>query len=261
MAEDLVPPAESAGGILSAIPEEAGRLAARAVRAGVPARLLGGLAFWLRCPSVRSGPYARGYDDMDFAVEARSATRLKDLLIAAGYLPDKFFNGLHGETRLYFAAPDGRWSIDVVIDELTMSHRLDLRGRLDGPGLSVPLADLLLSKLQVWEINSKDLGDTLCLLADHPVGDESDPEAISLPRIAAVLGADWGFCHTTERNLGKLADQWAERPVPDPACDVPASIAELRRAIEAAPKTRAWRMRSRIGERVRWYQTPEEVGH
>ena len=261
MTDDQVPPAESAGGLLSAIGAEAARLAELTVRAGVPARLLGGLAFWVRCPSARSGPYARGYDDMDFAVEARAATRLKDLLIAEGYLPDKFFNALHGETRLYFAAPDGRWSIDVVIDELTMSHRLDLRGRLGGAGLTIPLADLLLSKLQVWEINSKDLGDTLCLLADHPLGGESDAEAISLPRIAAVLGSDWGFCHTTERNLGKLAGQWAGRPVPGPACDVPASIARLRRAIDEAPKTRAWRMRGRIGERVRWYQTPEEVGH
>jgi hypothetical protein len=261
MAEDPVPPAEHAGGILSASGEEAARLAALTVQAGVPARLLGGLAFWLRCPSLRSGPYARGYDDMDFAVESRAATRLKDLLIAAGYLPDKFFNGLHGETRLYFAAPDGRWSIDVVIDELTMSHRLDLRGRLGGSALTIPLADLLLSKLQVWEINSKDLGDTLCLLADHPLGDESDPEAVSLPRITDVLGADWGFCHTVERNLGKLASQWADRQVPGARCDVPASIDGLRHAISQAPKTRAWRMRSRIGERVRWYQTPEEVGH
>lgn len=256
-----MPPADSAGGILPEIGDEAARLAALAAQAGLPARLLGGLAFWVRCPSVRSGPYARGYDDMDFAVESRAATRLRDLLTGQGYRPDKFFNGLHGETRLYFAAPDGRWSIDVVIDELTMSHRLDLRGRLAGPGLTVPLADLLLSKLQVWEINSKDLGDALCLLADHPLGDDADPDAISLPRLAAVLGADWGFCHTTERNLGKLADQWAGQPVLDAACDVPVSIDRIGQAIEEAPKTRGWRMRSRIGERVRWYQTPEEVGH
>jgi hypothetical protein len=256
-----MPPAQPAGGIASAIPDEAARLAALVAQASVPARLLGGLAFWLSCPSVRSGPYARGYDDMDFAVEGRGANRLKDLLIGQGYLPDKFFNGLHGESRLYFAAPDGRWSIDVVINELTMSHRLDLRGRLAGPGPTIPLADLLLSKLQVWEINDKDLGDALCLLADHQLGDDSDPDAISLPRIAAVLGADWGFCHTAERNLGKLADRWAELPVPGACGDVPALIGRLRRAIDDAPKTRAWRMRSRIGERVRWYQTPEEVGH
>jgi len=246
----------------SDIRAEAERLAALTLTSGLSARLLGGLAIWLRCPSVRTGPYARGYDDMDFAVAARSAGALKDLLIEQGYQPDKFFNGLHGESRLYFAAPDGRWSIDVIIDELTMSHRLDLRGRLGGPAPTITLADLLLSKLQVVQINKKDLGDALCLLADHRIGDDdADPEVISAPRLAEVLGSDWGFCHTTEHNIGKLAGQWAQTPVPEAGCDVPGQLERLSRVIEAAPKTRGWRMRSRIGERVRWYQTPEEVGH
>jgi hypothetical protein len=249
-------------GILADIRAEAERLSARALKSGLPARLLGGLAIWLRCPSVRSGPFARSYDDMDFAVAARGSAAFREFLTAQGYLPDRFFNGLHGESRLYFAAPDGRWSIDVVIDELTMSHRLDLRGRLDGPAPTVPLADLLLSKLQVWEINRKDLGDTLCLLTDHPLGaDDSDPETISLQRISSVLGADWGFYHTSERNLGKLAELWGEAPLTSAAYDAGEQIESLSRAINEAPKTRGWRMRSRIGERVRWYETPEEVGH
>lgn len=249
-------------GVLSDIRDEAGRLAAQALKAGLSARLLGGLAFWMRCPSVRAGPYARGYDDMDFAVASRSAIEFKELLTADDYVPDRFFNGLHGESRLYFAAPDGEWSIDIVIDELTMSHRIDLRGRLDPPSPTITLADLLLSKLQVWEINGKDLGDTLCLLADHALDDDdSDPETISLRRVTSVLGADWGFYHTTERNLGMLAEQWEHTPVATASYDVAAQIGLLRRAIDAAPKTRGWRMRSRIGERLRWYQTPEEVGH
>jgi len=248
--------------ILADIRAEAQRLSARALKFGLPARLLGGLAVWLRSPSVRSGPFARGYDDMDFAVAGHGSAAFKEFLTTEGYLPDRFFNGLHGESRLYFAAPDGRWSIDVVIDELTMSHRLDLRGRLDGPSPTVPLADLLLSKLQVWEINRKDLGDSLCLLADHGLGpDDSDPEAISLGRITAVLGSDWGFCHTAERNIGKLAELWAEAPLPGAPRDAGEQLKTIRQAIDKAPKTRGWRMRSRIGERVRWYETPEEVRH
>jgi hypothetical protein len=249
-------------GILADIRAEAERLSARALQSGLPARLIGGLAIWLRCPSVRVGPFARSYDDMDFAVAAGGSAAFKEFLTAEGYLPDRFFNGLHGESRLYFAAPSGQWSIDIVIDELKMSHRLDLRSRLDGPSPTVPLADLLLSKLQVWEINRKDLGDTLCLLADHRLAaDDSDPETISLERITGVLGADWGFCHTAERNLGKVAELWAEAPFAAAAFDVPEQVEALRRAIDQAPKTRGWRVRSRIGERVRWYEVPEEVGH
>jgi hypothetical protein len=263
---------ESPPRILADIRDEASSIAAEVAAAGLPARLLGGVAFWLRCPSVRSGPFARDYADLDFAVSKPASQRFRAILEGRGYLPDKFFNGLHGATRLYYGAPDGQWSVDIVIDELTMSHRLDLRGQLDGPGPTLSPADLLLTKLQVWEINRKDLGDAACLLADHgltagPVGASTAGEdEISLARVTAVLGTDWGFCHTAERNLGKVAELAAAEPLPaGPAPgaghDVAAQVGAIRAAIEAAPKSRSWRMRSRIGERVKWYETPEEVRH
>jgi len=248
--------------ILSDIREEAASIGAEVLAAGIAARLLGGMAIWLRCPSVREGQFARSYNDMDFVVAKADSPWFRALIEARGYLPDKFFNGLHGATRLYYGAPDGRWSIDIVIDELNMSHHLDLRGQLTGPRPTVNLADLLLTKLQVFHINHKDLGDTLCLLADHGVTESgSDADGISLPRLASVLGADWGFCHTVEGNLGKLLELWAAEPLAAPAHDVPAQIRAIRAAIEAAPKTRGWKMRSRVGERIRWYETPEEVRH
>jgi hypothetical protein len=244
------------------IRDEANRLAEAAISLGLSARLIGGLAIWLRCPSVRSGPFARSYEDMDFAITSASSTKFKALLMTQGYIPDQFFNGLHGATRLYYSEPTGRWSIDVVIDELAMSHTLDLRGRLDGPAPTITLADLLLTKLQVWEINRKDLGDALCLLADHALSDDnSDTEGISLPRVRSVLGKDWGFCHTVLRNTQKVAALWSQEPLPGAARDVAAQAAALQQAIEDAPKSRAWRLRSRLGERVRWYETPEEVKH
>ena len=254
--------AEPARLILSDIREEAQRLAEAAGTLGLSARLIGGLAIWLRCPSVREGPFARSYADMDFAISANAATKFKALLLTQGYLPDQFFNGLHGATRLYYGEPAGRWSIDVVIDELVMSHKLDLRGRLDGPALTVPLADLLLSKLQVWEINRKDLGDAMCLLADHPFSeDDADQDGVSLPRLRNVLGKDWGFCHTFERNARKVAELWSQEQVPDAVHNVGDQVQAPLKAVEEAPKSRAWRLRSRVGERLRWYETPEEIRH
>jgi len=252
---------ESPPRILADIRDEASSIAAEVAAAGLPARLLGGVAFWLRCPSVRSGPFARDYADLDFAVSKPASQRFRAILEGRGYLPDKFFNGLHGATRLYYGAPDGQWSVDIVIDELTMSHRLDLRGQLDGPGPTLSPADLLLTKLQVWEINRKDLGDAACLLADHGLAASAGPDEVSLARVTAVLGTDWGFCHTAERNLGKVAELAAAEPVPGAGHDVAAQAGAIQAAIEAAPKSRSWRMRSRIGERVKWYETPEEVRH
>ena len=158
---------------------------------------------------------------MDFAVSSGCGTKFKALLVTQGYLPDQFFNGLHGATRLYYEEPGGSWSIDVVIDELVMSHKLDLRGRLEGPEPTVTLADLLLTKLQVWEINRKDLGDALCILSDHALTeDDPDPDGVSLPRVRAVLGKDWGFCHTFERNARKVGELWAQDQPSAPAHDV-----------------------------------------
>jgi len=76
-----------------------------------------------------------------------------------------------------------------------------------------------------------------------------------------VLGRDWGFHHTVERNLQKVGELWSREPLPAATHDVGAQVASLQRAIEDAPKSRAWRLRSRVGERIRWYETPEEVKH
>ncbi|HUZ68881.1 MAG TPA: hypothetical protein VMU65_04150 [Candidatus Saccharimonadales bacterium] len=248
--------------IAADIRDEARRLATACVDLALPSRLIGGLAIWARCPSSHTGTFARSYQDMDFAVGSAATTKFKALLVTQGYLPDQFFNGLHGATRLYYQEPAGQWSIDVVIDELVMSHKLDLRGRLDGPALTVPLADLLLTKLQVWEINRKDLGDAACLLADHALSeDDTDEDGVSIPRLRSVLGKDWGFCHTFERNARKVAELWSQEQLPNAAHNVGDQVRGLLQAVEDAPKSRAWRLRSRVGERLRWYETPEEIRH
>jgi hypothetical protein len=269
----------NANALRADIRDESVRLTTAAGLASVPIKLMGGLAFWLRCPSVRVGAYARSYADLDFVVTAAAAPRARAFLVAEGYVPDQFFNGLHGASRLYYTAPDGRWSIDVVLDQLVMSHRLDLRAHIGGPEPTISLADLLLTKLQVWEITRKDLGDALCLLADHAIGESEYtsgdgpsgggtdggstgfPGVLRLDRLRSVLAADWGFCHTAERNLGKVRELWMEQPLPAPSLDVAAQVDTLRRLIDATPKSVAWRARARIGERIRWYETPEEVRH
>lgn len=268
MADQLERMNDDQSGAAADIRDETIRLTAAAGQAGIPLKLFGGLAVWLTCPTVRDGPFARTYADMDFAVTASASKRARSFLEAEGYVGDQFFNRLHGATRLYYSAPDGGWSVDIIVDQLVMSHRLDLRTRLAGPGPTVPLADLLLTKLQVWEITRKDLVDALCLLADHPLGDgtnaaavDGSVEAIGLDRVRGVLASDWGFCHTVERNLGKLVELAVEQPLPDAPFNAAAQVERLCRVIDEAPKSVGWRARARVGEKVRWYETPEEVRH
>ena len=246
--------------ILGEIRQEAERLSALAVKQGVPLRMMGGLAIWLRSESVRKPPFAREYADMDFAASSKGRAAVKAFVEGQGYVPEKLFNAIHGAQRLNYAEPHGRWTMDILIDELAMSHKLDLRGRIGGNEPTIPLADLVLTKLQIWEINRKDLADVMCLIADNPLGRDGDG-SIGLDRIGSVLGSDWGFYHTVERNLGKVADLAAEEPVPGAPFDVRGQVDAICAAMDAAPKTMGWKARARVGERVRWYETPEEVRH
>jgi hypothetical protein len=246
--------------ILGEIRQEAERLSALAVRQGVPMRMMGGLAIWLRSPSVRKAPFAREYADIDFAASSKGRAAVKAFIEGQGYVPEKLFNAIHGAQRLNYAEPHGRWTMDILIDELAMSHKLDLRGRLGGPEPTIPLADLALTKLQIWEINRKDLADVMCLLADSPLGRDGDG-AIGLERIGTILGSDWGFYHTVERNLGKVAELALEEPVVGAPFAVADQVERICAAMAAAPKTLGWKARARIGERVQWYELPEEVRH
>jgi hypothetical protein len=251
------------------IEAEARRVVAAAIGDGLRVRLMGGLAVRIQSPSAARPPYERSYRDFDLVAHGRDVAALRRQLESDGYVGDKLFNAIHGAQRLVYTAPDGRWGVDIVIDQLAMSHTIELKGRLATDGPTVDLADLLLSKLQIWETNRKDLGDATCLLADHPLAPvgrlvaapdaAGSPGPIDLVRMRSVLGADWGFCHTVERNLRAVAALWAEAPIPGGPYPVDAQVVALLADIGAAPKSIGWRTRARVGERVRWYETPEEA--
>jgi hypothetical protein len=249
--------------IAADIRDEANRLTAAARAANLGLRLMGGLAIWMVAPSVRAAPFAREYGDLDFAVRQRDARAATAFLEREGYVAERMFNSIHGAQRLNFGHPEERWTIDVVIDALRMSHLIDLRGRLEPGAPTIDLADLLLTKLQVWEINAKDLGDITCLLADHPLSDAgaANGDAIDLRRILALTGTDWGLCHTLERNLRQVADSARERRPAAAPFDPVVQAESLLTAIADGRKSVGWQIRARIGERMRWYEVPEEVRH
>jgi hypothetical protein len=249
--------------IAADIRDEATRLTAVAMDADLGLRLMGGLAVWVVSSSVRVPPFARDYGDLDFAVRKRDGRAVTPFLQGEGYVAERMFNSIHGAQRLNFGHPDGPWTIDVIVEALRMSHLVDLSGRLEPGRPTIDLADLLLTKLQVWEINAKDLADITCLLADRPLsdGEPADGEAIELARILALTGADWGLCHTLERNLREVAAFARDRRRAAAPFDPVMQVETLLAAIAAGRKSVAWRVRARVGERVRWYEVPEEVRH
>ena len=164
----------------------------------------------------------------------------------------------------------------MLVDNLEMCHRIEFGNRLTKSRPTLPLAELLLSKLQVVKINRKDVLDALILLAEHPLAEDDGvdalhgPGAINVPRIVGYTSNDWGWWRTVTGNLDKL-DQYLATDLQPEDLDLgtgeavkfepAAQIAALRKAIEDAPKSTKWKFRARVGERVAWYVEPEEMEH
>src|SRR5262249_46465252 len=149
---------------LEDVVEEAARVAGAAAGEGLALRVAGGVGIALTCPSARVPPLRRAYADIDLAGRSRDRRGIGALFSRVGYEPDAQFNALHGARRLFFwDAANGR-QVDVFLDRFEMCHHIDLAERLDSPGPALPLADLLLMKLQIVEANAKDLADILTLL-------------------------------------------------------------------------------------------------
>jgi hypothetical protein len=238
---------------------EGKRLLARAGEAGVRLRLLGGVAIYLRAPGELAPPFARSYADLDFVTARADAGPTAQLLRAEGYEPHVAFNALHGNERmLFFDEVNGR-QVDVFVGAFRMCHRIPLNERVEVDPLSIPLAELLLTKLQVIELNEKDVRDTLALLQGHPVGDE-DGETVNASRIARLCAEDWGLWRTITRNLAGCYVHVEGYDLPEnERRRIGERLEAIVARIDAEPKSRAWRLRARIGDRKRWYELPEEV--
>jgi hypothetical protein len=246
---------------------EAVELARGASDAGLGLKLLGGLAVRVLCPDFP--PRLRAGQDMDFACLSKGRKNVASFLEKSGCQPDRRFNNLNGDRQMYFTAPSGR-PVDVMVDRLTMCHTLDLRPAFDKLPLTIDAVDVLLSKLQIIELNEKDARDLLHLLSGVPVsGSEAAKNtestvSIDGDRFGKILGADWGWWRTVTGNLNKLPALAAEHPEllpPDPPIDALAQSRYLLELAESAPKGVKWKLRANVGDRVRWYAEPEEVGH
>ncbi len=193
---------------------EAVALARGAAGAGIGLKLLGGLAIRVLCPGFP--PRLRAGQDMDFACLSKGRKQVVAYLEHSGCQPDRRFNNLNGDRQMYFTSPAGR-PVDVMVDRLTMCHTLDFRPSFGRLPLTVDAVDLLLSKLQIVELNEKDARDIVQLLSGVPVRDREDPGPAGQPwidgeRFGKLLGADWGWWRTVTGNLGKLPALVAEHP-------------------------------------------------
>ncbi len=225
-------------------------------------RLIGALAFRTHCPEFGylQDALGRVFTDIDFASYQRFFPDIQRLMADLGYQEDKMVSRLFGESRMLFHDPVYGRHIDIFFDQLRFSHKLPLAGRLEAEQLTLPLAELLLEKMQIVQINEKDLIDTIMLLREHAIGD-SDAETVRAGIVTGLTSGDWGLWRTVTGNLALVKEYLSRYPQlsADDRRVVAERVDDLRRRIDAAPKKVAWKVRARVGERIKWYEDVEEL--
>jgi len=231
----------------------------------IPLRILGGAAIRVHCPANKD-LYEKlkrvPKHDMDFVTYSKFRPLTKSLFVDLGYEPyiSLMLTGATGRHRQIFNDKEGNKAIDVFLDKLEMCHVIDYKDRLELDTPTVPLAELLLQKLQIVQTNEKDIQDAIILLREHDIG-KSDKEEINADYIAKVLANEWGFNYTVSLNCAKIKE-FLEKYEPLTKQDkavVKERIDKLQDRIEKQPKTLQWKMRARVGPSVKWYNQVEEV--
>jgi len=238
------------------------RIMAASEEAGVILRVIGSLAFQMHCPKYGylQAAMGRAYTDIDFAGYRNQTREVQELMKSLGYEEVREVIIMSEGDRSIFNHQQNDFHVDLFYDKLDFSHVISWNNRLEVDNPTIPLSELLLEKMQIFQINEKDIIDTIILLLEHPFGD-SDDEVINIDRIAQLLAKDWGLWRTMTMNLSKvkqMAGSYSQLEDTDQAHVV--SQVDLAQArIEAEPKSTGWKLRARVGDRVKWYKEVDEV--
>jgi hypothetical protein len=246
--------------ILPDILDEMNRLLDAAREHSILLRAIGGLAVRVKSGDLQKF-FTREYRDLDFVVADGDRKKIEPFFQEMGYESNKRFNLLNGSKRQIYQDPNSERHVDVFIGQFEMCHKLPMNDRLQLDPVTVPLADLLLSKAQIVHLNHKDALDIASILLYNETGGD-DSGRINLDYIAKLCGQDWGLYKTTSINLKRVEEVVGEKELNLSEAErgvIRKRIFEINKALEAMPKSLAWQMRDKVGTRVRWYEEVEEV--
>ncbi len=243
--------------------EEALRIVQLGEEQGIPFRLLGAIAVKHHCPRCRYlySEMERALTDIDYVTYSKFRPQMKKFFTSLGYAPyERLIASPMGQYRHIYSSDEKGWQVDIFFDKLNMCHVVDFRGRLELDSPTITLADIVLEKMQIVDINPKDVKDTIILLLEHDVG-ETDKDMVNGTYISKLLSDDWGYYYTVTANLKKVKSFLGEfKSLTDEnRQEVGGKIDRLLARIEEAPKSLKWKGRARVGPKVKWYNVVEEV--
>ncbi|HEX9388077.1 MAG TPA: nucleotidyltransferase family protein [Anaerolineales bacterium] len=245
---------------LAELVSEMNRLIVAADASQIHLRAFGGLAIYTHS---QTNPrfFHRDSPDVDFVVSRGDRHKLESFFQQMGYSPNKQFNLLNGSHRQIYYDEVAGHRIDILVGDFEMCHKLPINDRLRIDPVTIPLAELFLSKAQIIELNRKDAFDMISLLLNNDLGSEKEGK-IDVDRIAWLCANDWGLYKTTSINLQRVENMLLTEDLvlsQEERGLVLNRIQKLVSALASMPKSAAWKMRDLIGTRVRWYAEVEEV--
>ncbi len=230
--------------------------------ANVLLRVIGSLAFQMHCPQFGylQAAMGRAYTDIDFGAYSRQNKQITEMMTKMGYVENReVYIASEGE-RAIFDKPGTGLHVDIFYEKLDFCHAIYWKDRLEIDSPTIPLTELLLEKMQIVQINEKDIIDTIMLLLEHPLGD-TDKETINIKLAAQLCANEWGLWRTTTMNLEKvkqLAGHYTQL-TPEQIAKVAFQVDEITARLNSEPKSPAWRIRDRVGDRIKWYKEVDEV--
>jgi len=237
--------------------EEALRVVEEAKKQRVVLRVMGAIAVRLHCPNFAylHRSMGREISDIDFMGYEKASSKIERFFEGLGYATRPLTYSFRQSGRLIFVDNANVKRVDVFLDRLAMCHTIDFSTRLEVDYPTIPLAELLLEKMQIVKLNEKDVKDTIVLLLEHQIG-QADTETVNIGHIARLMSNDWGFYHTVKTNLNKVKNlaQGYDKLDEDSKRDVVGKIDQILTGIENEPKSFSWRMRAKVGPSKKWYR-------
>ncbi len=258
--------------------EEATKIVNEAQTKGIIIRVVGSVAIRMHCMDfadmhirlARLGDIKRSFVDLDFVGYSNQRKHIEPFFAnVINYIPDRHINAYFGHKRLLFYHPQGYYHSDIIFDKLEFSHDIFFgkkpgEGRLELDTHTIPLAELILHKLQIHDINEKDFKDMIVLLRAHKIDERNEKEIINAKYIAEMLANDWGFWYDAKINLEHIkpfAKKYLAQEKIDQTDynDIIEKIDVLQGYIKQEPKTKKWTKRAKTGTKKTWWRHVEEV--
>jgi hypothetical protein len=255
---------------------EALRIIDVAEKKGVVLRILGALAIRIHSRGLeelhkrlrRLGDIDSSFTDIDLVGYSSQRAGIRQLMEKdlSFKIPRQFLL-LHGRDRLIYYHPQDLYHVDIFFDQLYFSHTLHFgkkgKGRLELDNPTITVTDLLLEKLQIHQINEKDIKDIIVLLRGHKFGD-NEIDTINLQYMLSILGDDWGFWMDAVENLKKTikyAEKYTVQSLitKEDLDDVVGKCLRLLDFLEKCPKTKNWEKRAKIGVKEKYWRDVEEL--